>query len=118
MPYYTNTKRRNFRRPIFLLALILFLGFFWGIIVPSSLTKGTAEIKVVEKVSHPQDGFLIFAENETFCVDDSMLDGIWDSSDIFRELKVGQRYRIETRGARIPFLSFYRKIIKAIPIPN
>jgi len=92
--------------------LILLLISFLAVGVSSSLSTGYDDIKVLEKVSHPKDGFLVFSENETFKVDDSMLDGVWNSSDIFRNLQVGERYHIKTRGKRIPFLSFYRKIVE------
>lgn len=81
--------------------------------ISASLSTGYEEIKVVEKASHHEDGFLVFSENEVFRIDDSVLDGVWNSSDTFRNLQVGERYYIKTRGKRIPFLSFYRNIVEA-----
>ena len=113
MSYYKR-ERDKFNKvyylAIALLSLIVICLF--AVSIAASLSTGYSEIKVVEKVCHNKDGFLVFSENEVFKIDDSMLDGVWNSSDMFRNLQVGQRYHIKTRGKRIPFLSFYRKIVE------
>jgi len=114
MSYYNSSKRSKTEIAMYLgvalLSLLVVCSF--AVAISASLSTGYEEIKVVEKVCHHKDGFLVFSENEVFRIDDSVLDGVWNSSDTFRNLQVGERYYIKTRGKRIPFLSFYRKIVE------
>lgn len=41
----------------------------------------------------------------TLAVGDSLLDGVWNSADVFGKIEGGKTYEFETRGVRVPFLS-------------
>ena len=59
--------------------------------------------------------YLIFCEEEVFENTDQWLVGKFNSSDFYKNLKIGKKYNLKVCGWRIPFLSWYRNIIK---IPN
>lgn len=50
-----------------------------------------------------------------FEVRDSLIDGLWNSSDLYSSIQADERYTITARGIRIPFFSMLPGIIKAVP---
>jgi len=56
--------------------------------------------------------YLIFCEEEVLENTDSLWYWKWNSSDFYRDIKVGEEYNLRVYGWRIPFLSLYRNIIE------
>lgn len=56
--------------------------------------------------------YLIFCDEEVLENTDSLWYWKWNSSDIYRDLKEGQKFNLRVYGWRVPFLSMYRNIIK------
>lgn len=67
--------------------------------------------------------YLVFTEldnNEVrvFQNTDSLIEWKWDSSNMQARLKKGERFKIETYGWRVPFLSMYENIVGATKMPH
>ena len=56
--------------------------------------------------------YLVYTDEETFKIEDSLIFGRFDSSDVYGMLKKGKRYRIKVFGIRSGFLSSYRNIVE------
>lgn len=64
-----------------------------------------------------EDVFYIVVEDdqgETHVLenDDVLIAGKFDSADVQARVKIGERYRFETIGVRVPFMSMYPHITK------
>lgn len=102
---------------VFALIVIMLVG---SILFYPLLTKDTATFTVTgkERVTST-DGdqissyYLIFTDNETFKNVDDPVFLKFNSSDLYGKLQIGETYRAEVRGFRVPFLSEYRNIISA-----
>ena len=99
---------------LLLLALLLMAGF----VVKIYLSYGTQEQVTVhviraERVNHSRSGvYLIFTDNETFCIKDNWLLLRCSSSDDYGKIVAGKTYTFTVCGWRIPLFSWYRNIIK------
>lgn len=56
--------------------------------------------------------YLVFGDNETFENTDSLLRMKFNSSDLQGSLKIGETYRCDAYGWRVPVLSSYRNLVK------
>lgn len=61
--------------------------------------------------------YLVFTEGETFQNTDSVWYWKFNSSDMHGHFSTG-KYRLTVYGWRVPFLSWYRNIIEAVPYVN
>lgn len=70
----------------------------------------------VVRVERVHDGassrYMVYGEAEVYQNTDSVFFGKFNSSDLYRDIKEGHSYRFEVVGWRVPFLSWYRNIIK------
>lgn len=70
--------------------------------------------KVTDKVVK-NDGnsstYLIFTDKGVFENSDSLVNGKWNSSDVYSEIKIGKTYTFHVRGIRNHFLSWYPNIL-------
>lgn len=88
--------------------------------LPIYYVKGTEEtvsvvIESKERISDrggSESKYLIFTNEETFENTDSLLNGKFNSSDIYGQLKEGGSYECKVYGWRIPFMSSYRNIVE------
>lgn len=71
-----------------------------------------------EAVKSEKSGkYLVFTDVTTYEVEDSILNGRWDSSDVYGKLTIGKTYEAQLQGRRIPFLSMYQNIINPVEVP-
>jgi len=107
------------------LAATLFFGI--GTCVAGSHSNRQSYVGKVtnkESVNHGESSrYLIFTElndgtAKVFENTDSLLEGKFNSSDVYGEIKEEKTYRFDTYGWRIPFLSWYENIVKAKEIPE
>ncbi len=94
--------------------LVVLLAGIFGIKIAQVCNVNTYTVTVEDKESIRSKGgskYLIFTDKEVFQNTDSWLKGKFNSSDFYRDLKVGKRYHIKTIGFRVPFLSWYKNII-------
>lgn len=59
--------------------------------------------------------YLVYTDGEVFENTDSLLNGKFDSSDVYGRLKRDQSYRCKVEGWRIPVFSMYRNILSCDP---
>ena len=77
----------------------------------SDNSKRTFIVKVTGK--ERVDGqYLVYTDEGTFKIEDSLIFGRFDSSDVYGMLKKGKCYRIKVFGIRSGFLSSYRNIVE------
>ena len=79
----------------------------------------TIEITVKDKYikrsgnSESNDKYLVVdTENNTYEITDLTFIGKWNSTDLYNELDVGEKYKITISGVRNQFLSMYQNINK------
>lgn len=75
--------------------------------------KGTKKYSNKDSTS---EKYLIYTDETTYEITDSLFKWRWDSSDLYGRIQVGHTYVIETGGYRIPFLSMYQNIYKATEV--
>ena len=78
-------------------------------------TAETVEITVIEKervISNDESKYLIFTEDEVFENTDTFVFLKFNSSDLYRDLRVGETYTVTVAGWRLPVLSMYRNIVR------
>ena len=61
---------------------------------------------------HSESYYLIFTDKGTFRVQDQLLFGKFNSSDIYGSIKEGETYIFNLTGYRLPYLSMYPNIVK------
>lgn len=75
----------------------------------------TATVTDKERVCESTDSgsdckYLIFTDKGTFRIEDSLLIGRFDSSDLYGRVREDRTYRFEVYGWRIPFASKYPNV--------
>lgn len=73
-------------------------------------TFQTQEITVTGK-EVKNDVYMIYTEDETFCISDDFLSLRFDSSDCYGAIEPGKTYEADVIGIRIQPTSTYRNII-------
>lgn len=91
----------------------LFIGGCYGC-YQTTLKEQTETFTVEEKmrIAEENDGkWLVFAtDGREFEVTDNLLKGLTNSTERYRELKVGHTYECTTIGVRWPLFSLYRNL--------
>ena len=82
---------------------------------PTKDVTVTVTDKVV-KNSKNDSTYLIFTDKGVYEDSDSMINGKWNSSDLYNELKVGKTYTLHVRGIRNHVLSWYPNILTVKPV--
>ena len=104
---------------ILVIMAIIALGF--GIYKVCSISYSnpeTIEIEVKDKfikISGDVDKYMVVdTENNTYEITDLLFIGKFNSTDIYNQLEIGHKYKIEVTGIRNNFWSFYKNINKII----
>ncbi|CCF83468.1 hypothetical protein [Nitrolancea hollandica] len=96
-----------------LIAIVVLLGLGVKQILVGSHEMVTDTVVRTERVEDGNGGrYLIYGEAEVYQNTDSVYFGKFNSSDLYRDIKEGHSYRFEVVGWRVPFLSWYRNILK------
>ena len=66
----------------------------------------------IVKNSNMDSKYLVFTDGEVFENSDNLIFTKFNSSDIQSQLEVGKSYNVRVSGIRVPFLSWYRNIVK------
>lgn len=97
---------------------VIFLLFF-GSLAIFGYVKSTVQDTVsdtVVKTERVQDGdsskYIIYGRNEVYEDVDTFWFGKFNSSDFYRDIQAGHSYQFTVVGWRVPFLSWYRNIVK------
>ena len=73
-------------------------------------------ITVTEKNINPSRGqysgekWLVYTEEEVYCITDLLWAGFFTSSDVYNEIKPGKTYEVYVSGKRMPIISGYKVI--------
>lgn len=94
------------------------------IALPIYYVKGTEEqvtitIKKTERIVQRGGNdakYLVFTDSEVFEDTDSILNGKFNSSDLYGQLENGKTYNCKVYGYRMPFFSSYRNLVKCDPV--
>lgn len=70
----------------------------------------TVEDKAIKRYSD-DDKYLVYTDNGTYEITDSLAYWRWDSSDLYGKIKVGKTYEAKVYGWRIPIFSSYKNIV-------
>lgn len=70
----------------------------------------------VVKNSQNDSTYLIFTDKGVFENSDSLVNGKWNSSDVYNDIKVGKTYIFHVRGIRNHVLSWYPNILNVKPV--
>lgn len=108
---------RNGCRIIIILFAVAIIGapFF------KRLTEKTVTITVTDKEVKKYDNkdkYLIYTDDGTYEITDTIAYLRFDSSDLYGEIEVGKTYECKVCGWRIPIFSSYKNIITAEEVDN
>lgn len=75
-------------------------------------------ITITEKNVNPggsksREKWLVYTEEEVYCITDLFWVGFFTSSDVYNSIKVGKTYKVYVSGKRMPFFSGYKVIREA-----
>lgn len=82
-------------------------------------TRATVTTIITDKAIKRYDDsdvYLIYTDVGTFKNTDELLFGKFNSSDIYGQIIIGNKYELTTVGLRIPILSEYPNIIEIKPV--
>ena len=74
--------------------------------------------KDIKRSGSEDDKYLIYTDNGTYEITDTIAYWRWDSSDLYGSIQVGETYNCTVAGWRIPLLSEYQNIITADKVKN
>ena len=101
--------------PVEWLIIISVLIIFWMCIYSATNYKEviiTVKDKIVK--NYEDDSlYLIFTDKGTYEVRDSIVNGRFNSSDMYGRLEKGHTYKVTVIGFRVPLLSWYKNILSA-----
>lgn len=99
--------------------IVLILGLIGGIVYIATLdyqNEETIEITINDKYikrNKQEDMYLVVGDNgETYKITDLLFKGKFNSTDLYNQLNIGNKYKITTTGYRIHFWSMYKNINK------
>ena len=76
----------------------------------------TVTDKTVKRHGDSDDKYLIYTNDTTYEITDSLAYFRFDSSDLYGKIEVGKTYECKVCGWRIPLLSSYKNIITATEV--
>ena len=115
MNIVNNSKFRFF---IYLILCVIFIFFVLFMYYNSEKEYTVTITEKVVKNYNSDSKYLIFAEDSkqnmnVFEIEDTILYFRWNSSNLYGQLKVGQKYNIKVAGYRVEILNLYQNIISA-----
>ena len=115
--YYSGRKTSSgdlvFYLVIFIIAIAFALGC--GIMKCCNERKVTTTVsdKGVKRHGRSDDKYLVYTDNGTYEITDSLFWPRFDSSDLYGCIEVGKTYEFTVAGYRVPFLTMYPNIYEA-----
>ena len=115
MSYYYSSDR--YFGIFSLIVTALFIVFSCIIIQQTKYSNPHWEtITVTEKnvnPGHKSEKWLVYTEDEVYCITDLFFVGFFESSDVYNAIKPGKTYKVYVSGKRWPLFSGYKVIRKA-----
>ena len=111
--YYTENSNRGKKNLIFAVVVIIVSVF----LLYSYNTKKTYTVTITDK-GIKESKYMVFSKDDDdnvypFEIEDSIFCFRWDSSDMYGKLEVGDTYKVDTIGWRVPLFSWYENIVSA-----
>ena len=107
---------------IIALVIILILGFTIYCVTIEYQNGETIEITVKDKYvkrNGESDLYLVATEEgETYKIEDLFFKGKFNSTDLYNKLDIGEKYKVEVTGVRIPIFSMYKNLNKIEPVED
>lgn len=99
---------------LIVLVILVIIGSVFYCVTVEYQNKEIIEITVKDKYvkrSGETDLYLVATEEgETYKISDLLFKGKFNSTDLYNQLDIGKKYKVEVTGVRIPFLSMYKNI--------
>lgn len=96
------------------IVILLIIGFIFYCLTIQYQNKEIIEITVKDKYikrNGKTDLYLVATEEgETYKISDLLFKWKFNSTDLYNELEIGKKFKVEVTGVRIPFLSMYKNI--------
>ena len=107
---------RNIKLIISIIMIFLFIAVPISDTIINYSNEKVIEITIKDKYVKGQEGryFIVDTDNNTYIIADLLLKNKFNSSDLYSKLEIGNKYKVETTGMRIHFLSKYQNINKII----
>lgn len=101
---------------IFIIIILLWIGLAIFETTINYCNEKVIEITIKDKYVKGQEGryFIVDTDNNTYIISDLLFKNKFNSSDLYSKLEIGNKYKVETTGMRIHFLSKYQNINKII----
>lgn len=112
----------------------IFVAILLGFNIYHSISMSSGELRYItatvtdkqvkrSSVNSNQDQYLIFTKDDNgvvnvFEIEDSILAGRFNSSDVYGGIELGVKYKFGVRGRRIPLLSWYPNLYTYEEIDN
>ena len=107
---------------LILLFVLVIIGFTIYCVTIEYQNGETIEITVKDKYvkrNGESDLYLVATEEgETYKIEDLFFKGKFNSTDLYNELDIGEKYKVEVTGVRIPIFSMYKNLNKVEPVEN
>lgn len=78
-----------------------------------TLTNCTVSDKDRTTTSKGSSDARLYTDCGVLRVQDSLLDGIWNSADLYASIEVGKTYDFDTRGIRLGVMSLFPRVTNA-----
>ena len=121
MTTYSQRQRRKKAATIgcciVVVLVIIVGGLIGGAAYKGSERSETAKVNSKERVcksGNSDCAYLVFTDKDTFQVTDSLINGRFNSSDVYGQIQQGQTYNFRVQGWRVPIASWY----PPIPFPS
>lgn len=102
---------------VIILICMCMIASCWGVRKLTEREDRAVLVKNKEAVMHADSTkYLIFTPGRVYENSDALLDGKFNSSDVYNDLEVGKCYDIRSNMFRVQFLSWYENIIDFKPV--
>lgn len=117
-----NFKGMTLIEVIVIIAIVLVVALAIGTpFIERAIAEDTVTVTVTDKNIKrydESDKYLIYTNNGTYEITDTIAYWRWDSSDLYGEIEIGETYEMKVCGFRIPFFSMYENIIEVEKTSN
>lgn len=106
-------------RVILVILIIISIGFglykLWSIAYSNpEIIEIEVKDKFIKNTGDADYYMIVDTENNTYQISDLLFIGKFNSTDIYNQLEIGHKYKVEVTGIRNNFWSFYKNINKII----
>lgn len=116
---FERTQKRILIGGISTMAIFVLVTIFVMVVPAGAFTVKDMTCTVTSKSTGVVDGYSQYRVHTSDCgtlsVEDSILDGRFETAEVYGAIEEGQRYHFTTRGNRVGFISNFPNIIEFTP---